>query len=51
MYDRLCALRRVGIEREEQASRCSYGKTRTVGTFRTLGYEDMLAIYHKANEE
>ncbi len=29
----------------------SYGKTRTVGTFRTLGYEDMLAIYHKANEE
>ena len=35
----------------ELASRCSYGKTRTVGTFRTLGYEDMLAIYHKANEE
>ena len=31
------------------ASRCSYGKTRTIGTFRTLNYEDMLAIYHKAN--
>lgn len=32
------------------ASRCSYGKTRTIGTFRVLDYESILAIYHRANE-
>lgn len=34
---------------EDLALRCSYGKTRTVGSFRVLGYEDMLAIYQAAN--
>ncbi len=28
---------------------CSLGKTITVGTFKTLNYEDMVAIYHNAN--
>ena len=32
------------------ASRCSYGKTRTIGTFRVLDYESILAIYRRANE-
>ena len=32
------------------ASRCSYGKTRTIGTFRVLDYEKILAIYRRANE-
>ena len=34
----------------ELASRCSYGKTRTIGTFRVLGYDQILAIYRSANE-
>ena len=34
----------------ELASRCSYGKTRTIGTFRVLGYDQILAIYRRANE-
>ena len=33
------------------ASRCSYGRTRTIGTFRVLGYDDILAIYQLANNE
>ena len=32
------------------ANRCSYGKTRTIGTFRVLDYESILAIYRRANE-
>ena len=32
------------------ASRCSYGKTRTIGTFRVLDYEKILAVYRRANE-
>ena len=32
------------------ASRCSYGKTRTIGTFRVLDYESILVIYRRANE-
>lgn len=32
------------------ASRCSYGKTRTIGTFRVLDYKSILAIYRRANE-
>ena len=32
------------------ASRCSFGKTRTIGTFRVLDYEKILAIYRRANE-
>lgn len=34
----------------ELASRCSYGKTRTIGTFRVLCYDQILAIYRRANE-
>ena len=34
----------------ELASRCSYGRTRTIGTFRVLGYDQILAIYRRANE-
>ena len=33
------------------ASRCSYGRTRTIGTFRVLGYDDILAVYQLANNE
>ena len=33
------------------ASRCSYGRTRTIGTFRVLGCDDILAIYQLANNE
>ena len=33
------------------ASRCSFGKTRAIGTFRTLDCADMLAIYRMANEK
>ena len=35
---------------EDLASRCSFGKTRTIGTFRVLDYEKILAIYRRANE-
>lgn len=34
---------------EELAMRCSFRKTRSIGTFRSLGYDDMLAIYRLAN--
>ena len=34
---------------EELALRCSFQKSRTVGTFRKLDYEDMLQIYRAAN--
>lgn len=33
------------------ARRCSFGGTRTIGTFRVLDEQDMLKIYQKANEE
>lgn len=43
----------VGMQTEDGlcdlALRCSFQKTRTVGTFRSLGYEDMLEIYRAAN--
>lgn len=35
----------------ELASRCSFGKTRSVGSFRVLDYDHMLAIYRLANED
>ena len=31
------------------AARCSFQNTRQIGTFRKLGYDDMLKIYHMAN--
>ena len=34
---------------EDLALRCSFQKSRTVGTFRKLDYEDMLQIYRAAN--
>ena len=34
---------------QELALRCSYQKTRTIGSFRVLGYDDMLEIYRLAN--
>ena len=34
----------------ELAARCSFQKTRAIGTFRRLDYDDMLAIYHMANK-
>ena len=52
---RLGQLSGVGVQDEagieDLALRCSYQKTRTVGTFRTLGYDDMLQIYRAANEK
>ncbi len=43
----------IGIQDEaglaDLAARCSYQKTRTVGSFRVLGYEDLLEIYRMAN--
>lgn len=51
---RLSALSGVGVQDEaglaDLALRCSYQKSRTVGTFRVLGYDDMLRIYRAANE-
>ena len=42
-----------GIQSDQQlaglADRCSYGNTRTIGTFRVLNREDMLKIYQMAN--
>lgn len=35
-------------EIETLALHCSYDKTRTIGTFKTLGYEDMLKVYQEA---
>lgn len=34
---------------DELARRCSYQKTRTIGTFKTLDYADMMEIYRLAN--
>lgn len=49
----LSQLENVGVQTEDGlrdlALRCSFQKTRTVGTFRSLGYEDMLEIYRAAN--
>ena len=35
---------------QDLASRCSFGKSRSIGTFRTLDYNGILAVYRKANE-
>ena len=32
-------------EIEAIATECTYGRTRTIGSFRTLGYDDIVAIY------
>lgn len=49
----LGALAGVGVQTEdglsELAARCSYQKTRTIGSFRVLGYDGMLEIYRLAN--
>lgn len=46
-------LKDVGVQSEEGlqklAMRCSYQKTRTIGSFRVLDYDDMLEIYRLAN--
>lgn len=46
-------LKDVGMQSEEGlqelALRCSYQKTRTIGSFRVLGYDEMLEIYRLAN--
>ena len=46
-------LKGVGVQSEEGlqelALRCSYQKTRTIGSFRVLDYDDMLEIYRLAN--
>mgnify|MGYP004696613215 FL=1 len=46
-------LKDVGVQSEEGlqelALRCSYQKTRTIGRFRVLGYDEMLEIYRLAN--
>lgn len=46
-------LKGVGVQSEaglqELALRCSYQKTRTIGSFRVLGYDEMLEIYRLAN--
>ena len=46
-------LKDVGAQSEEGlqelALRCSYQKTRTIGSFRVLGYDEMLEIYRLAN--
>ena len=43
----------VGVQDEaglaDLAARCSYQKARTIGSFRTLGYDDMIEIYRLAN--
>ena len=36
---------------QDLASRCSFGKTRVVGSFKKLAWADMLQIYRLANEE
>ena len=33
---------------DELSFKCSFGKTRTVGTFKKLGYDDLKAIYQAA---
>ena len=46
---------RCGVQSEdglqELAARCSFQKTRAIGTFRKLDFDDMLKIYHMANKE
>ncbi|MCI6605969.1 MAG: iron-containing alcohol dehydrogenase [Clostridiales bacterium] len=46
---------RCGVQDEaglqELAARCSFQKTRAIGTFRKLDFDDMLKIYHMANKE
>ena len=46
-------LKDVGVQSEEGlpelALRCRYQKTRTIGSFRVLGYDEMLEIYRLAN--
>ena len=46
-------LKDIGVQSEEGlqelALRCSYQKTRTIGSFRVLGYDEMLEIYRLAN--
>lgn len=46
-------LKDVGVQSEEGlqelALRCSYQKTRTIGSFRVLDYDEMLEIYRLAN--
>lgn len=46
-------LKDVGVQSEEGlqelALRCSYQKTRTIGSFRVLGYDEMLEIYRLVN--
>ena len=32
-------------EIEAIATECTYGRTRTIGSFRTLSYDDIVAIY------
>ena len=34
---------------QELARRCTFYGARTIGSFRVLGYEDILAIYRMAN--
>ena len=36
-------------ELQELARRCTFYGARTIGSFRVLGYEDILAIYRMAN--
>lgn len=44
-------LGRVATEQEllDLSERCTYFRTRTIGNFRVLGYEDILAVYREAN--
>lgn len=44
-----CAGVQDAVGLEELAWRCSFQKTRSIGTFKTLGYDDMLEIYRLAN--
>jgi len=45
----------IGVQDEaglaDLALRCTYQKTREIGSFRRLGYDDILAIYRAANHE
>ena len=51
---RLSQLSGVGVQDaagiDELALRCSFQKSRAIGTFRKLSYDDMLQIYQAANE-
>ena len=43
----------VGVQEEsvlqDLALRCTFGRTRTIGTFQVLGEEDICQIYRNAN--